>query len=107
MPGSPSSPHIQFLLSSPAQETLLGFEAPWDVLGSAEPPFQQAQGWDVSSWDTEGCVLLGTWPCQLLGASSLHLNHLEVLTPTPALCPCVPSDALSRLSSLMEHDVHV
>lgn len=47
---------------------------------------------DVSSW--------GTWPCQLLRASGLHLNHLLELE----LCPSVPGDALS---SLTEHNVHV
>lgn len=66
------------------------------VFGSAEPPFQQAQGWDVSSWDEEGCVLLGDMLLPAPGSLQPPLKPFRGAgPPTPALCRSVPGDASS------------
>lgn len=76
------------------------------VVGSAELPFQQAQGWDVSSWDAEGRVLLGDMLPPAPESLQPPLKPFKGAGPLShrGLCPSVPGDGLS---SLKEYDVHV
>lgn len=78
------------------------------VLGSAEPPLQQAQGWDVSSWDAEGCVLLGDTVLPAPENLQPSLKPFRGAGPlTLKLCLSVPGDVLSQVSSLKEDNVRV